>query len=114
MGGGATISGDVPSKRIEFVLKGRCSGVRALVGLTCSSAQHTCKVARKPTGGHLPETGKFSLFFQSRDAICYLFRSPSHEEEELQFLVPGVCANVRVATAEYPHQHVCGERVFMP
>ena len=64
---------------------------------------------------NIPKTGKnaaFSTHRQHRSVfVCYVLLSQlltSHDEEEIQFLVPVVCADVRVVTAECSYQHVCG------
>ena len=54
------------------------------------------------------------MFYLRRPSSQLSFALTSHEEEEVQVMVPDMCADARVATAEYPLQHVSDIRVLMP
>ena len=122
VGGGGTISGDVPTKCIEFVFKGRCSTVRAPVGLLCRGAHvHSSSSLDYQVINSLHAVVKFSLqnrIFsricrpneQSR-LVCYLlsscfsviFCARAHQARRRGSTVFGTGC-VRVATAEHRHR----------
>ena len=67
--------------------------------------------ATSQTGGYLPA---FTASDCQVMSAATFFAVTSYEEDAVHYSVPGVCADVLLATAEYPHQHVYDIRVFMP
>ena len=109
-----TTSGDVTSKRIEFMLNGGYFGTRS-GGPVVEECKCGAEAQPRQTGGLSSRNGEISPLIppHSRPVsyllpISYFIVCCAHDEPEVQIMVLGnVYTYCRVPTTEYPHQHVC-------
>ena len=108
---GAKISGDVPFKRIKFVLKGKCSSCTR----PCEPVVEKCtymKLAKpediNPKQGISPKISSERTVLSCLLPSNCLLLSPATKRNKVRFSVPGVSGDIRVATADFPRQNVRG------